>query len=1197
MTTSRRGRDSSPTVARNENETLSRMLERRALAHPERTAIHDGETEVTYRRLVDRADAVARGLLAQGVAPGSLVGVCMGRSWELVAALVGILRGGSAYVPLDPAYPQERLRYMLQHAGAAAVIVDDEKAVDFGSAGSPALCFEEIGADGESGFAGPSAQDLAYVIYTSGSTGRPKGVAVEHRSVVALSQALGELLDDDELSAVAATTSVCFDPSVMEILGSLSLGGTVVLAENLLQLPQQPAAQRVRTCMTVPSAIQALLVAGPMPPRLKCLVLGGEVLKKSLVERLHGLESGLRILNFYGPTEDTVFSTATEVPEDVETITIGKPVTGSRSYVLDESLKPVPVGVAGELYLAGNQLARGYLHDEELTRERFLEPRPSVAIPEERLYKTGDLARWRADGALDFLGRVDQQVKVRGFRVELEEIESTLESMPGVDGAAAALVAGDAGHERLAVYAVGRADAVAPEAVRAYLGERLPKYMVPQVVVRLEALPRLPNGKLDRQGLPSLEPPPLAPARRQVEKDSERSEDEPAVAVLRAFQGEIATLLGLGDAEQVPADRPLEDLGVDSLTAVELGRRLAVITGRSLPASLVIEGSTAAAAVELALGPRAGSDEIPDSSRALKDSSLARFQAQLATSHPPFLAAKAAAWSTSDKSTLVRELKELARRSGGDPAGKLLRTGSATRGTVAVAATREERDAIIWTTNLYLGLNRDPEVIATAGSALVQLGTGMGTSAAASGVTDLHLEFESAFAATVGKPAACLFPTGYTANLGVVATLLGENDVVVMDQLCHASLVDGARLCGATIRTFQHNNRIDLEAVLRTEVAPDRTVLVVIESVYSMGEGAAPLADIVRTAKEHGALVYVDEAHSFGFYGPRGAGLCAARGVTEKVDFIMTTLSKALGSLGGVVAASAEHVALLKSSSRAYIFQASVSPADIAAALAALRRLREEDALRERLWDTTGYMRRRFCDAGYDLGTGDGPIVTPLFADKDRLYAVARGLYERGVHTAAVTYPIVESGRGRLRFICSAFHTREDVDRTLEALLDAEREVDQALKAESGDSGRPAAASSDPRRERARLEEWAERFSAELEADLATATVRAPSLAISLGDAGEGEAISIGIEAGKVTLGAGGARAGAPFCSLRLTNPQAIAALCSSDVQGLLESVCTGSCVLDGHTEPFIWLIGRLAAGQHDAWTAGAAEPATVGVG
>jgi len=353
---------------------------------------------------------------------------------------------------------------------------------------------------------------------------------------------------------------------------------------------------------------------------------------------------------------------------------------------------------------------------------------------------------------------------------------------------------------------------------------------------------------------------------------------------------------------------------------------------------------------------------------------------------------------------------------------------------------------------------------------------------------------------------------------------------------------------------------------------------VVIESVYSMGEGAAPIEDLVRTAKKHGALVFVDEAHSFGFYGPRGAGLCAERGVTDQVDFIMTTLSKALGSLGGVVAAREEHVALIKSSARAYIFQATVSPADIAAALAALRRLSTDEALRERLWDTTRYMRQRFTDAGYDLGTGDGPIVTPHFSDKDKLYAICHGLFERGVQTAAVTYPIVETGRGRLRFICSASHTREDVDRTLEALIDTERAVDaeRETEAERRAAGEEASGAHPGR---SGVEEWARAFADHLQETLAREDGPAPDLVVSFGLPDGGEPVRIGVRGRAVELGAA-EPADAPSCSLVLTDRRAASALCSSDVQGLLDGVLRGTCELQGQVEPFIWLVGRLVEWQ-----------------
>ncbi len=1173
--------------------TIWGLIAERTRANPEQTAVVAGDTEISYKRLRSRAIAIAGELKARYMKPGSLVGVCMSRTWELAAALLGILRAGCAYLPLDPAYPPKRLSYMMQHAKAAGVIVDREKMVKLCRAAPEVIRLDEVGEQTAGGVCGPSPEDLAYVIYTSGSTGQPKGVAVEHRSVVEMSRSMGALLDEEELAGVLAATSICFDPSVAEILGTLCLGGTVVLVENVLELA---ATKRARTCFTVPSAVPALLAAGRLPEGIRCLILGGEVLKRSLVEKLHAQAPGLRVVNVYGPTEDTVYSTAAEVPTGVETITIGKPVDKSRVYILNDAMQPVPVGAPGELYLAGAQLARGYLHDEELTNERFIQLAPSVPIPEQRLYKTGDLSRWREDGEIEFLGRVDQQVKVRGFRIELEEIESTLESMKGVDGAAVAVVdgAGVGGKEVLVGYVMSRAQEVTNEAARAYLAERLPKYMVPQILIHLDELPLLPNGKLNRTELP---PPdmgchpdhshsilPHSPTHGNSDAGSlaDRlkglSGDERKVPLLSIVRAEIASLLGLLDPGQIQPDQALDDLGFDSLTTVELGSRLAATLDRKMPVSSLTESRTPAEVVHYILDWMDTADHgAIEKVRAEASNSLTGFQAQIQVCHPTFLAAKAPAWSVTDKGTLIRELEVLTSRPGRNPYGKLVRTGSAHRGIVADAYTQEEREAIIWTTNLYLGLNRDREVIEAARSALEKFGTGMGTSAAASGVTDLHLDFEKAFAKVVGKPAACLFPTGFTANLGAVSSLLGDNDVIVMDQLCHASIVDGARLCGATIRTFRHNDPSDLESVLQTEASPYRTALVVLESVYSMGEGAAPVSDIVSVAKRFGALVLVDESHSFGFYGHGGAGLCAAVGVTEQVDFVMATLSKALGSLGGVVAAQEEHVALLKSSSRAYIFQASASPTDIAAALAALRRLSTDDNLRARLWDTTTYMRKRFFEAGYDLGTGDGPIVTPHFPDKDKLFAIVSGLYRRGVHTSAVTYPIVESGRGRLRFICSASHTREDVDRTLEALIDAEREAEDENRSTGGHSiAEPPG--------RSGVIAWANSFSAYLNETVAKSHGPTPNLAVAVGVPTHEKPVTIVLSGREVKVETH-KPANTPFCSLLLPDQRTASALCASDVNGLLDSILQGNCVLSGQIEPFVWLVGRMADWQRDLST------------
>ncbi|NGN92972.1 amino acid adenylation domain-containing protein [Nocardioides sp. KC13] len=1158
-------------------ETIWALFDAQASSRPARTAVVDGTVDITYEQLRARAQVIADELVARGVAPGSLVGVCLGRTWELVATLLGVLRAGCGYVPLDPAYPSERVRYMVEHSRAVTVIVDDE-AAELCAAAPDLVPLRTISDRRLPPGAEPVAGDIAYVIYTSGSTGNPKGVAVEHRSVVAMAKAMRRLLDEEDLGGVLAGASVCFDPSVMEILGTLMLGGTVVLAENVLALREVPCADRVRTTIMVPSAMKALLTAGPLPDGVRCVVLGGEVLTPSLVADLHAGPRPPRVLNVYGPTETTVFTTAGIVDAADEPITIGAPVAGARAYVLDESLQPVPAGEAGELFVAGDQLARGYLHDDERTRQRFLELKSDGPIPEKRIYRTGDLCRWTESGELEFLGRVDRQVKIRGHRIELDEIEVVLQSMPGV-AEAAVVVDRAEGKGLLVAYVETQSESVSAASVRADLADQLPKYMTPHIVMPLAEMPRLPNGKVDRHRLPAVR-------RTEGVAGGPTATETRQSSLLDAVRNEVAVLLGSPAADSVPPKVSLESLGLDSLDVAELTVRLSQVLATSLPSSTLDELMTVEDAADaLSAIRRASGGREPDGrpNGVGAAARLPAFQAQIRSGHPPAFAAKIPAWSAIDKGALVQHLRSLLSRSGLDPYGKVVRTGSAERGTVVDVHTGEEREAIIWTTNLYLGFNRDEKIIEEARNALSRFGTGMGISAAGSGQTDLHVEFEREFAAIVGKPSACLLPTGFTASLGAIAGVVGEGDVVVMDQLCHASLVDGARLSGARVRTFRHNDTADLRAVLEAESSPHHTTLVVLESVYSMGEGAAPLRDIVPAAKEFGALVLVDEAHSFGLYGGRGAGLCAAEGVTEHVDLILTTLSKALGSIGGVVAAQEPLIALLRSSARAYVFQANTSPADIAAALAALRRVGESDALRERLWDTANYMRERFAAAGYELGTGDGLIITPHFSDGKNLRAIARGLFERGIHTAAVTYPIVERSRGRLRFICSASHTREDVDRTLQALVEAEAE---ATRRTASDGAASQSHGVESPASRCTVTGWAEAFTAYLNTTLAELPTAVPSLVVTIESPDE-EDVVVRIDERGATRGAD-VPAEALACSLRLLDAGAVAALSARDPESLLASIIDGRCALGGHTQPFVWFIGRLAD-----WQRTASEPLT----
>ncbi|HKH46680.1 MAG TPA: amino acid adenylation domain-containing protein, partial [Thermoanaerobaculia bacterium] len=497
------------------------LLHARFFAQAERTpgavAVIDGEESLTYGELAARARALAERLRRMGIGPEARVAVCMPRSADLVTALLGVLAAGGAYVPIDPAYPQEHQRFMLEDCGAAVVVGPHPPTpspiapppTGRGGATTQILTLDSVKGDewgsplSRSGVGrwerGLGGEVLAYLIYTSGSTGRPKAVGITHRNAAALVDWALATFPDDLSGGVLASTSICFDLSVYEIFGTLSCGGTVILAENALALPELPAAGRVELINTVPSALAELLRLGPLPPSVRTISLCGEPFSRHLADEIEA--RGIRrAVNYYGPTEDAVYSTWTQVPhgERLEPA-IGRSITGSRAYLLDGGLCPVPLGARGDLYLAGDGLARGYLGRPDLTAERFL-PDPVAKIPGGRMYRTGDLARWRAAGQLEFFGRADRQVKVRGFRVEPAEIEAVLAELPGVADVAVAVRDG-----RLVAWFVPR-EGIAGEALletaRTAVLDRLPRHMIPALWAHLPALPHTPNGKLDHRALP-----------------------------------------------------------------------------------------------------------------------------------------------------------------------------------------------------------------------------------------------------------------------------------------------------------------------------------------------------------------------------------------------------------------------------------------------------------------------------------------------------------------------------------------------------------------------------------------------------------------------------------------------------------------------------------------------------------------------
>jgi amino acid adenylation domain-containing protein len=482
----------------------------RAALLPGRTAVVAPDRTLTYAELSREALALAGELASRGVVPGMQVGVCLNRSSHLIVALMGVLAAGAAYVPLDPAYPPERLDYMLRDATCALVIAEAATLPVVAGRDVAVLDVAQVRTGPDAVRPAPvSADDRAYIIYTSGSTGQPKGVAIGHASAHRFVRWCAGTFSPAELSGVLAATSVCFDISVFEIFAPLCLGGTIHLVENVLAFADYERADQVRLVNTVPSAMLALAELMPLPPTVTTVNLAGEPLPGHLARQLHAARPGLRLLNLYGPTEDTIYSTWAEIPADLDgEPSIGRPLPGTTAYVLDARGRLVPPGVAGELHLGGAGLAHGYFGRPDLTAERFLVG-GTADVPGERLYRTGDRVRLRRDGSFQHLGRLDDQVKLRGYRIELGEVTSALAELPGVAEAVAAIRPDGRGGQILVGYLVGDA-AADDETLLRGLRARLPAFMVPGILMRLDALPKTLNGKVDRKLLPA--PPTAASA-------------------------------------------------------------------------------------------------------------------------------------------------------------------------------------------------------------------------------------------------------------------------------------------------------------------------------------------------------------------------------------------------------------------------------------------------------------------------------------------------------------------------------------------------------------------------------------------------------------------------------------------------------------------------------------------------------------
>ncbi|USQ80831.1 amino acid adenylation domain-containing protein [Ornithinimicrobium faecis] len=563
--------------------TLDELVRASVERAPDAPAVRHQGTAVSYAQLWSEVERWSTALESADVSPGDLVGVCLERTPTLIAALVAIHRAGAAYVPLDPAYPADRIAFIVQDCGATLVLA---QAATQGVLGDRArvlaedLTTEPGAGDGWTR-SRSSVSDTAYVIYTSGSTGRPKGVVIEHRQALALVRWGLDTYSADELSGVLCSTSICFDLSVFEIFVTLAAGGTLVLAENAMELATLPDRDHVRLVNTVPSAMTVLTAHGDLPPSVRTVNLAGEPLTRALSDAVYGNPQVERLLNLYGPSEDTTYSTASIVPRDsAAEPTIGTPLPGTRAHLLDERGRPVADGAVGELHLAGAGVARGYLGQPALTAERFL---ADPDAPGERMYRTGDLCLRGPDGQLHYRGRTDHQVKIRGFRVELGEIEATLVQHSAVSSAVVVVQSGAVSGPALVAFVQGPYAEGLPAELTALVRERLPHYMVPSAVVRLERLPLTPNGKIDRAALPPVD---LGDRSAPAVGSTAESDDERLVA--------HAWSQALGLSQDAPVDVAFADLGGNSLLSASVLHRLAERTGRRIPLSDFPVGATAA---------------------------------------------------------------------------------------------------------------------------------------------------------------------------------------------------------------------------------------------------------------------------------------------------------------------------------------------------------------------------------------------------------------------------------------------------------------------------------------------------------------------------------------------------------------------------------------------------------------------------
>ncbi len=569
---------------------IHHLFEATAAKYPKATAVVFEDQQLSYRELDCRANQMARYLEQFGIGPETVVAISVERSLAIPVAILGTLKAGAAFLPIDPDYPSARRSFMLRDSDARVLITQQKFAAQFSDASIPMILIDtDWPAIGQQPEHPPAVaidpDNLAYLIYTSGSTGQPKGTLLQHRGLCNYIQANIDALGIKTSDRMLQFSSLSFDASVMELFTALVAGATLVLTRREVLLSGDRLLDLIETAeitaTLLPPSLLALLPERPLP-KLKTLLTGGERCTPAIVQKW---APGRNFFNAYGPTEATVGPTIYRV-ESLEAarsvVPIGKPLRNTQIFLLDRKLRPVPIGVPGELYIAGVGLARGYHHQAALTAEKFV-PNPFSDVPGQRLYRTGDLARYRSDGNLEFLGRIDHQVKIHGFRIELEEIEAVLAQHPGISETVVVAHGSDeAGKEPrlVAYYIASNSRGLTVTDLRSFLKERLPEFMVPSIFIELEAFPLLPNGKIDRKALPAPDN-----QRPDLEKSYVAPRDAWELGLVRIWE-EVLNVRPIGVTDN------FFELGGHSLLAVRLVGQIQQRLGRGLPLNALFQEPT-----------------------------------------------------------------------------------------------------------------------------------------------------------------------------------------------------------------------------------------------------------------------------------------------------------------------------------------------------------------------------------------------------------------------------------------------------------------------------------------------------------------------------------------------------------------------------------------------------------------------------